>query len=245
MEIFEELYSIDVNDRVEKKKTGGAELSYLSWAWAWAEVKKKYPLAKYTIERYENNLPYVNDPVTGYMVFTTVTIEEVTHEMWLPVMDGTNKAMKSEAYEYTTKFGKKKVEAATMFDINKTIMRCLVKNLAMHGLGLYIYAGEDLPESDEPPTKPQGKPVSTPKPQTSNYTPKTETKPTTAVSSENNGLITTAQAKRLFAISGGNSELVRMILTSHGYSSSKDIKTTDYEMLANEVTKAVSASKEG
>ena len=81
------------------------------------------------------------------MVFTSVTIEGLTHSMWLPVMDSSNKAMKSEGYTYDTKFKKDiSVEPATMFDVNKAIMRCLVKNLAMFGLGLYIYAGEDLPE---------------------------------------------------------------------------------------------------
>ena len=81
------------------------------------------------------------------MVFTDVTINGLTHTMWLPVMDGANKAMKSEGYTHDTKFKKDiSVEPATMFDINKTIMRCLVKNLAMFGLGLYIYSGEDLPE---------------------------------------------------------------------------------------------------
>ena len=94
-------------------------------------------------------MPYVYDENTGYMVFTTVTIEELTHEMWLPVMDGANKAMKNKPYTYDTRYKKGVVvEAATMFDINKTIMRCLAKNLAMFGLGLYIYAGEDLPESE-------------------------------------------------------------------------------------------------
>ncbi len=83
------------------------------------------------------------------MVFTKVTIEGLTHEMWLPVMDGANKAMKAKQYTYKTKYAEKTVEPATMFDINKTIMRCLVKNLAMFGLGLYIYAGEDLPEESE------------------------------------------------------------------------------------------------
>jgi NH3-dependent NAD+ synthetase len=68
--------------------------------------------------------------------------------MWLPVMDGKNKSMKKTEYSYSTRFGDKKVEAATTFDINKTLMRCLVKNLAMFGLGIYIYAGEDLPESE-------------------------------------------------------------------------------------------------
>lgn len=147
-EIFNFLFTLDVNNHVEKKKTGSVQLSYLSWAWAWAEVKKKFPTAEYEIEKFDNSLPYVFDPNTGYMVFTKVTIEGLTHEMWLPVMDGANKAMKASPYTYDTKKAKGlKVDAATMFDINKTIMRCLVKNLAMFGLGLYIYAGEDLPES--------------------------------------------------------------------------------------------------
>ena len=79
-------------------------------------------------------------------MFTKVTIEGITHEMWLPVMDEKNKAMKDKSYTYKTKYGEKEVAPATMFDINKTIMRCLTKNLAMFGLGIYIYAGEDLPE---------------------------------------------------------------------------------------------------
>ena len=147
MEHFAKLNYLDVKDHIEKKN----DLNYLSWAWAWAEVKKIYPDAHYTIKRFDNNLPYVYDPNTGYMVFTEVTIEGLTHEMWLPVMDGANKAMKAEAYTYKTKYGEKTVEPANMFDINKTIMRCLVKNLAMFGLGLYIYAGEDLPEVIEEP----------------------------------------------------------------------------------------------
>jgi hypothetical protein len=139
---FNTLNSIDVNSKVEKK----SGLTYLSWAYAWAEVKKLYPSAHYEIQRNTDGLPYVYDKNTGYMVSTVVTIDDVSHEMWLPVMDGANKAMKAESYEYATKYGNKTVEAATMFDINKTLMRCLTKNLAMHGLGLYIYAGEDLPE---------------------------------------------------------------------------------------------------
>lgn len=147
--VFDELFHLDVNERVEKKKTGNTELSYLSWSWAWAEVKKRFEDVTYTIHKFENNLPYVYDENTGYMVFTSVTISSITHEMWLPVMDGANKAMKSTAYTYSTKYnGEKTVEPASMFDINKTIMRCLVKNLAMFGLGLYIYSGEDLPEEE-------------------------------------------------------------------------------------------------
>ena len=70
------------------------------------------------------------------MVFTEVTIEGMTHEMWLPVMDSKNKAMKNVSYEYKTKYDTKKVEAATMFDINKTIMRCLVKKLCYVRFGI-------------------------------------------------------------------------------------------------------------
>ena len=146
--VFDELNSINVNDRTEKKKSGGTELTYLSWTWAWAEVKKRFPEAHYEIVMH-NGLPYVYDENTGYMVFTNVTIDGITHTMWLPVMDGANKAMKNQPYTYSTKYnGEKTVDAATMFDVNKTIMRCLVKNLAMFGLGLYIYAGEDLPEAE-------------------------------------------------------------------------------------------------
>lgn len=146
MNIFENLFKLNVNEQVEKKNG----LNYLSWVYSWAEVKKRYPEATYEVKRFgENQLPYVYDENTGYMVFTTVTIEGLTHEMWLPVMDGANKAMKNKPYTYDTRYKKGVVvEAATMFDINKTIMRCLAKNLAMFGLGLYIYAGEDLPESE-------------------------------------------------------------------------------------------------
>lgn len=144
--VFDELNAINVNDKTEKKKSGGTELTYLSWTWAWAEVKKRFQDAHYEIVMHDG-LPYVYDENTGYMVFTNVTIDGITHMMWLPVMDGANKAMKDKPYTYSTKYnGEKTVDAATMFDVNKTIMRCLVKNLAMFGLGLYIYAGEDLPE---------------------------------------------------------------------------------------------------
>jgi len=159
--VFESLNAINVNDKVEKK----SNLTYLSWAWAWAEVKKVYPSATYNvIGDPNNNKPYFFDENLGYMVMTSVTIEGQTLEMWLPVMDGANQAMKKESYEYTTRYGVKSVDAATMFDINKTLMRCLVKNLAMFGLGLYIYAGEDLPEDNEPKTvaKPAAKKAAAP-----------------------------------------------------------------------------------
>jgi hypothetical protein len=91
-----------------------------------------------------DRLPFFESPA-GVMVFTKVTANGLTYEMFLPVMDGANKAMKREGYSYKTKFGPKEVEPFSMFDVNKALMRCLVKNLAMFGLGLYIYSGEDLP----------------------------------------------------------------------------------------------------
>lgn len=164
---FNLLNSINVNGHTEDKNG----LTYLSWAWAYAEFKKVYPYATYEVVKFDGK-PYVYDENLGYMVYTTVTVDDLTHEMWLPVMDGANQAMKAHPYEYTVKnknfkyakkdkdgvyrdrygneqpeYVTKTCEAATMFDINKTIMRCLVKNLAMFGLGLYIYAGEDLPEN--------------------------------------------------------------------------------------------------
>jgi hypothetical protein len=148
---FELLSALNVNDKVEKK----SNLTYLSWAWAWAEVKKACPDATYqVIVDVTTNKPYFYDENLGYMVMTEVTIEGETLEMWLPVMDGANKAMMATPYTYQTRYGEKTVEAATMFDINKTLMRCLTKNLAMFGLGLYIYAGEDLPEGDTTPATP-------------------------------------------------------------------------------------------
>ena len=156
-EKFQELYSLNVNQYVEKKN----DLSYLSWSFAWAEFKKIYPDATYEIKKDEQGRCYFGDENIGYMVYTSVTAGGLTYEMWLPVMDGANKAMKAQAYTYKVadwqydpnlkkrvKVGdiEKTVEAMTMFDVNKTVMRCLVKNLAMFGLGLYIYAGEDLPE---------------------------------------------------------------------------------------------------
>ena len=129
-ELFAALSKLNVNSMTEEK--GG--LTYLSWANAWAKFKEVCPDATYEVVRQENGLPYVFDENTGYMVFTRVTAAGITHEMWLPVMDSRNRALKAGA--------------ATMFEVNKAIMRCLTKNLAMFGLALYIYAGEDLPADE-------------------------------------------------------------------------------------------------
>lgn len=155
---FEELLKLNVNDKVEKKKSGKTELTYLSWSFAIAEMEKAYPEWEYNILEF-NGLPYQYDPNTGYLVWTEIKAGGKTKKMWLPVMDGANKAMKNVIQKYSVKGWNgaadvvKTVEAATMFDINKTIMRCLVKNIAMFGIGLYIYAGEDLPEDGESDVK--------------------------------------------------------------------------------------------
>lgn len=145
--VFKTLNAVNVTPFTEKFNN----LSYLTWSKAIEVVLDLYPDMSYEIVfNEETNLPYfVSDE--GIMCYTKVTIEGVTRMMWLPVMDHTNRAMKTTPYEYQVfdkyqkKFVTKTVEAATMFDINKTIMRCLTKNLAMFGLGLHIYMGEDLP----------------------------------------------------------------------------------------------------
>lgn len=149
-EVFADLVSVNVNGHTEKK----GNLTYLSWSWAWAEVMERYPDSTYEIKLFDGK-PFLYDPVLGYMVMTSMQIDGIERVMWLPVMDGANKAMRAEKYTYSVKeykngkwtggYTDKEVEPATMFDINTAIMRCLVKNIAMFGLGLYIYSGEDLP----------------------------------------------------------------------------------------------------
>lgn len=164
--VFETLSAINVNDKIEKKNG----LTYLSWAWAWGIVKGLYPTASYKVMKFVRpdgtESPYFFDPDLGYLVMTEVTIEGDTIPMQLPVLDGANKAMKNAPYSYKTKYGEKYVAKASMFDINTSIMRCLTKNIAMHGLGFYIYAGEDIPEQEKAQTPVKTPPVkqTTPKP---------------------------------------------------------------------------------
>ena len=135
--VFETLNSINVNGHTEKKNG----LTYLSWAWAWAEVKKAYPDAFYTIYENKDGWNYFTDGRTCW-VKTGVTINGLEHIEYLPIMDFKNKAIE--------------LGLVTSFDVNKAIQRSLTKACARHGLGLYIYAGEDLPEGEE---KPVEKPV--------------------------------------------------------------------------------------
>lgn len=193
--VFSKLNSINVNDKTEKKNG----LTYLSWAWAWGEVKKLYPDATYTI--YENTLPsgyvvnYFTDGRTSY-VKTGVTINNLEHIEELPVMDYRNKSIL--------------LENMTSFDVNKTIQRSLTKALARHGLGLYIYAGEDLPEDEK--DNEQEKVIDKTKVQALNK------------SIENAGI---------------KDEVVELILSQYGYTSTSEIKVKDYVQLVSDLKSTV------
>lgn len=171
MELFKEFSKMRLTKYIKQKGT----LNYLSWTVAWDSFSKKLielgvPEEEFSVEPliFKNkdgvDVPYIYDENTGYMVFTQAKVERAIKKMWLPVMDSNNKAMKDKPYTYNVKvykFGKftgeyeeRTVEAATMTDINRAIMRCMVKNLALFGLGLSIYNGEDLPE-DTYDTKPE------------------------------------------------------------------------------------------
>lgn len=141
MSVFETLNKINVNDHTEKK----GNLTYLSWAWAWAEVKKAFPEAYYTVYENEVGWNYHTDGNTGW-VKTGVTIEGLEHIEYLPIMDFKNRSISADLI--------------TSFDVNKAIQRSLTKACARHGLGLYIYSGEDLPEEEaEERLKKEVKPI--------------------------------------------------------------------------------------
>ena len=139
MSVFSVLNAVNVGEHIEKK----SGLSYLSWAWAWAEVKKAFPDAFYTIYENKDGWNYHSDGNTCW-VKTGVTIEGLEHIEYLPVMDYKNRSIPQAS--------------VTSFDVNKAIQRSLTKACARHGLGLYIYAGEDLPEGEQPKLEPKPAP---------------------------------------------------------------------------------------
>lgn len=138
-EVFNNLYGVDVSAKVEKKNG----LSYLSWAWAWAEVKKRYSEATYTVYENKDGCFYHTDGKTAW-VKTGVTIDGLEHIEYLPVMDFRNKSIP--------------IANITSFDVTKAIQRSLTKAIARHGLGLCVYVGEDYPENEEMPQEHQQQP---------------------------------------------------------------------------------------
>lgn len=139
--VFETLAAINCNEHTEIKKSEYTdkngnkrtlELTYLSWAWAWWHVKKEFPDAFYTVYETPEGRPYFDDGRTAW-VKTGVTINGLEHIEYLPIMDHANRSIPADRL--------------TSFDMNKAIQRSLTKACARHGLGLYIYAGEDLPDA--------------------------------------------------------------------------------------------------
>jgi hypothetical protein len=128
---FEELSEINVSDKVEKK----SNLSYLSWAWAWTELKKKHPTAKKNVVKNDKGWLYHTDGRTCW-VEVSVTVNEIEETEYLPIMDFRNQSIPADK--------------VTSMNVNTSLQRAITKAIARHGLGLYIYAGEDLPESDSP-----------------------------------------------------------------------------------------------
>ena len=124
---FTKLNSINVSEHMEKK----GQFSYLSWPYAVAQLRQADPTATWHVCRFDG-LPYLKTDC-GYFVEVEVTVEGVRLSQIHPVLDARNKP----------------IEIPSAFDINTSIQRCLVKAIALHGLGLYIYAGEDLPEGAE------------------------------------------------------------------------------------------------
>jgi len=125
---FQVLNDINVSDKTEKKNN----LTYLSWAWAWAELKKIYPNSQYRVYEKDDGRIYWDDGRTAWVKVST-TVEGIEHIEYLPVMDLRNASIP--------------VDKVTSMDANKAIQRALTKSIARHGLGIYIYAGEDVPES--------------------------------------------------------------------------------------------------
>lgn len=143
MTVFETLNAVNVNGHTEKKNG----LTYLSWAWAWGELLKRFPDSTYTVYENKDGWNYHTDGKTCW-VKTGVTVDGKEYVEMLPVMDFKNRSIPADA--------------VTSFDVNKAIQRSLTKAVARHGLGLYIYAGEDLPEGEEQ-EQPKAEPVQTTK----------------------------------------------------------------------------------
>jgi hypothetical protein len=144
---IEALLKLNVNEHTEKKQN----LTYLSWAWAWAEALKADPKATYKVEMFGEKC-YMEINGTA-MVWVTVTMFDKPMTCQLPVMDSSNKAIPLKGYTAVSKYGKEYRVECDAFAVNTAIMRCMTKALGLHGLGLYIYAGQDLPDEDAVPEK--------------------------------------------------------------------------------------------
>ena len=164
---FAVLNPINCNEHTEKKNG----LTYLSWPWAWGIAKTYFPDANYTIYENADGWNYHTDGRTCW-VKTGVTIGGQEHIEYLPVMDTRNRSIP--------------FDSVTSFDVNKAIQRSLTKALARHGLGLYIYAGEDLPDAADDEARAEAKPA----PKKAARKPLTDDQYWTIVANEGKGLVT-------------------------------------------------------
>lgn len=205
---FSQLAAINVNEHIERK----GNFTYLSWPFAVAQLRQFDPSATWAVQRFEG-LPYLYTEA-GVFVEVSVTVKEVTLSQIHPVLDSKNRP----------------ILAPTAFDINTSIQRCLVKAIALHGLGLYIYAGEDLPAtSDE--AKPEEKPASAKvKPVAAEVTP---LRPTNGISK-----VQIAQIERLLTETGSERE---KLLTYFGVETLAEITVADYPRVIRSLEKRRSA----
>ena len=183
--VFKNLYETNVNSHIEKK----GNFNYLSWPYAVAQLRLADPTATWEVKRFADDLPYQKTDL-GVFVEVAVTCQGVTLSQIHPVLDGKNRPL---------------VEPSS-FDINTSIQRCLVKAIALHGLGLYVYAGEDLPQGES-----------------NSEVSKSATKPTTPKPSNDVVLLTDKQLgfiKKLILESGSD---VQQLLTFFGYDSLENI----------------------
>jgi len=128
--VWDTLSKVDCSEHIEKKMN----LNYLSWAWAWGILMQHYPNAQYGFyEQKDSGIPYVKMPDGSAEIRCRLTIDDLSREMWLPVMDNRYNAIKNPSAR----------------QVSDTKMRCLVKTMAMFGLGHHIYGGEDLVYLDE------------------------------------------------------------------------------------------------
>lgn len=148
-----DLLKINVNDHTEKKNG----LTYLSWAWAWQEALKADPTATFDVQLFDGK-PYMEVNGTA-MVWVTVTMFNNPRTCMLPVMDSYNKPITIEGVTTVNKYGKEVTTKIDSFNVNTSIMRCMTKALALHGLGAYIYAGEDTPSDTGAEPEPTPKKV--------------------------------------------------------------------------------------
>lgn len=142
-EIYKKLHKVDLTGYTKAKQ----KLTYLPWASAYNLVSNIYPDFDHEIINYVHDgfeMPYYHDMDLGYMVHTKVTIEGISRQERLPVIDHSNRPLRSKPFTYETRSGKNTIQQCSMMDINKAHKRCLVKNLALFGLGIDLYIGEDV-----------------------------------------------------------------------------------------------------